>query len=161
MNSESSQNGDKPTSRNGILDNMAPNIAIIVLFAYVILLFVLTGISCFNTNQAWMELTKAGFTTLGSALTLILGYYFGQKQVAEEAKRETQATNEQLVKERQKTSQLVELAKATATPSEPDDLSALDQSRLQAGRPAGAAQPPSSEQSDKPSSSSSSSSSTI
>jgi hypothetical protein len=142
MKAEGSITPNSPAKSKGFLENMAPNIALIVLFAYVLLLFLLTIISCVkgSTETQWLELTKTGFTTLGSALTLILGYYFGQKQVAEEAKRETQKTSEELDKEKQKTSQLVANLTANPTASEPDDLSQIDKSQLPKGRPGKAAQ---------------------
>ena len=132
----------RTTKGKGILEDMAPNIAIIVLFAYVLLLFLLTIISWIKgaAEKEWLELTKTGFTTLGSALTLILGYYFGQKQVVEEAKRESQKTNEELAREKQKTSQLVENLAANPTANEPEDISMMDKSQLPKGRPGNAGQ---------------------
>jgi hypothetical protein len=141
MNGDNKPDTGPMTKIKGIFENLAGNIALIVLLSYVSLLFLLTLISCraqVSAQSQWLELTKTGFTTLGSALTLILGYYFGQKQVAEEAKRETKKTSEELDKEKQKTSELVANLVANPTPSEPENLRDSDKSLLQQGIPAGA-----------------------
>jgi hypothetical protein len=73
-----------------------------ILGAYVLLVlsFVAISLSPTDADHRWFELAKTGFTTLGSSLTLILGYYFGKTQVAEQARKEGEKNLETIKKEK-------------------------------------------------------------
>jgi len=106
-------------------------VTLIVLVAYIALLLAFVVITCVagvDSKASWFDLMKTGFTTLGSALTLILGYYFGQKQVAQEIEREKEQEGEE-----EKRIRLINLLKANTTENQPDDLS---KAKLPIGRPA-------------------------
>ncbi len=137
MNASASDKGvDQPAEHRGLLSGflkvgegeVTKNVTLIVLLSYVALVGVFTTITGMggSSEEKWLELTKTGFTTLGSALTLILGYYFGQKQVSEEVKKQvTQQLNEEKEKKvkevqeeaRKKLEQLV--AKVSELPTPP------------------------------------------
>lgn len=95
----------------------------IVLYAYIILLVgfgVLAACTNSRSDSVWVELTRTGFATLGSSLTLILGYYFGQRQVEKEAERAVSDVD----KEKTKTvRRLLDFLGEDVTESQPEDIS--------------------------------------
>jgi type VI protein secretion system component VasK len=112
---------------------MTRSVTLIVLLSYVIFIATFTLISGLGgqAEEKWFELMKGGFTTLGSALTLILGYYFGQKQVAEELKRDKDQTVADLKKkEDEKRTDLLNKLKEQATESQPASFADVDPARL-------------------------------
>jgi hypothetical protein len=132
-------------SRSGVphyWDLMTRNITLIILISYVVLLAGFTFMTGWkgdaDKDGKWFDLTRNGFTTLGSALTLILGYYFGQKQVTQELKREQEGTIAELNKAEDGKEQAVERVRGLVgllqvqpqTPSQPDSLKDADKSRL-------------------------------
>jgi uncharacterized membrane protein YbhN (UPF0104 family) len=103
-----------------------------ILGAYVTLVLSFVTISLFQSDKdtRWFELAKTGFTTLGSSLTLILGYYFGKTQVAEQARKEGEKDLEKVKKEKVG---LDRALKALETPSQPENRQAAP--RVQRGAP--------------------------
>ena len=74
----------------------------------------------------WFDLAENGFTSLGTAFTLVLGYYFGQKQVAKEAAQDAEKEKEAFINQVQQT---------LATPDQPEDRSRAP--KVQRDRPSG------------------------
>ena len=105
-----------------------------ILGAYVTLVLSFVTIALFQPDKdaqsRWFELAKTGFTTLGSSLTLILGYYFGKTQVAEQARKEGEKDLEKVKKEKVG---LDRALRALETPSQPENRQAAP--RVQRGGP--------------------------
>ncbi|MDR3460306.1 MAG: hypothetical protein P4N60_22990 [Verrucomicrobiae bacterium] len=85
--------------------NTTKNITFVILGAYIALVVffflesIWSGKDSPEPNQKWYDLIKTGFTTLGSAFTLVLGYYFGNKQVQDfKQVKEEQRQNENKIK---------------------------------------------------------------
>lgn len=138
------------------MEKVTQSVTVIILCAYIALVAFFTwaaNVSSANPTgehyKNFFELTKTGFTTLGSALTLILGYYFGQK--AEEKKKDIEvqtakakeaklATELKTVTEEKTTAEadkadLLSKLKTTAVQSQPETVTEVDRAQRPAGRP--------------------------
>jgi hypothetical protein len=121
---------------------MTRTVTFVVLIAYIFILvsFIASGYFASDKPEpAWFDLVKSGFTTLGSALTLILGYYFGQREVmaVKDAKKEAAEQIEEVQNvEGEKRETLVgNLLKRAPMASQPDTLTDVDKTTLPAGKP--------------------------
>jgi len=133
-------------------------VTVIILIAYISLTiwFCLAAKDAFASSkdsstpskfyENFFDLAKIGFTTIGSAFTLILGYYFGQR--IEEQKREAQvkqaeaqaqSAKERLLAEEAASAlskkELLAKVSASAVESQPDDLKAIPPEIRPQGRP--------------------------
>ncbi len=130
--------GKPPPDSTTTGDTVTRDVTMIILIAYIILVvisFVVASMPGAN-QQGWFDLTKTGFATLGSALTLILGYYFGQKQVTQEVKQESQKTIQKIKAEAEESKNaLVGLLKTMPAQSEPESFEAVDKNNLPTRRP--------------------------
>jgi hypothetical protein len=135
----------KPTS--GLNDRLMGSITQFIIGAFVVLILVFWASAIWSSCQQsksearWFDLTKAGFTVLGSAFTLILGYYFGHRLGAQEADRKVREKDNDLRKakdavadNKQAVDELVERISENITPDAPEKLA--NASRRQSGKPA-------------------------
>jgi hypothetical protein len=90
MNDERKSNEREP-------QNTAVTIALTLLWAFVasfgallIINVCVSGWSDVDTRKAWFELMKSASILLGTALTTVIGYYFGQRESAQ-IRKEAQA----------------------------------------------------------------------
>ena len=93
-----------------------------VAYVVLVLLFLLVSVYLHGTdgqvNKEWFEMTKTGFATLGSAFTLIIGYYFGQKNVAQELRQKVKDTEEDA---KERLQRLAEKLRTTGTENQSPD----------------------------------------
>ncbi len=114
-------------------------VTFVVLTSYIVILsgFVLAGIFADGRpNKDWFELVKLGFTTMGSALTLILGYYFGQREVL--AVKELKEEADQRIQEveaagAKNVGEILTVMTRGVTPNQPESIA---EAKLRTGKPA-------------------------
>jgi Na+/proline symporter len=96
----------------------------------IVLLFI---ISADKNEPVWTDIVKTGFTTLGSAFTLILGYYYGHRPITEVneaiAKADENAISEK-EENQKKVAALIDNFTDKKDPSQPDSLENIDKSKL-------------------------------
>jgi hypothetical protein len=110
------ESADKSANSGISKDGTTRIIAVVLLITFVASILALFGINYENSHislanddkfefkKSWLELLKNGLILLGTALTTIIGYYFGQRegsikaQEAQQSLKETDAKAEQAVK---------------------------------------------------------------
>jgi ABC-type glycerol-3-phosphate transport system permease component len=101
------------TTRKIALGLLLTFIALLVLLVIINVIYIRSFKSDVDIRRGWFELMKTNTILLGTALTTVIGYYFGQRESAQ-ARKEAQAA-EVKVQEQTKIAQTAEQAAKDVT----------------------------------------------
>src|SRR5512138_2286451 len=98
-------------------DRTTKTIALVLLNTFVFSIITLFAVNVFldtddtDAKKGWFDLLKNGLVLLGTALTTVIGYYFGQKEgsiKAEAAEKQAKASEEKAKATEEKAKNVVE-----------------------------------------------------